>query len=109
MPVQVVEKISQQTPTMKGRNLPIHDRNIVDAKNNLHQKFSSVSYLKQRNNELNRISDNIHNLYYVIHIILTYNASCQTMQYKGTMVLCTCFANNATNPATFLSCWQYNQ
>jgi hypothetical protein len=95
---------------MKGRNLLVHDRNIIGSKNNLHQKSSTVSYLKQRNNELNRISDNIHYLYHVIQVILTYNGSCQTMQYKGTMGLCKCFFdNNATNPATYLLCWQYNQ
>jgi len=45
---------------MKGRNFLEHDPNITDSKYNLHQKFSTVSYPKQRNNELNRISDNVH-------------------------------------------------
>jgi hypothetical protein len=61
-PIQTFENFSRQTPTMKGRNLLVHDRNIIDSKNSLHQKFSMVSYLKQRNNEVNRISDNIHYL-----------------------------------------------
>jgi len=91
MPIQTFEKFSQQTPTMKGRSLPVHERNIIDPKKNLRQKFSTVSYLKQRNNELNRINYNIHYLHHVTQITLTYNASCRTMQYKRTMGLCRCF------------------